>query len=697
MQSCSKRTNIIRRKFSRVERLTTILRLKFLALKGQFRDNVHFIDVIPERLDLTTRLWEFVGKGLSYIPSGIGLSDRELSIAIRDFGNRIFWKFYWAFHPPPVATLTSSQLLMKDFCESHRPKGTLVKEFPLSLRQKYSRIQSFVDDVDRNLKGALVILRQQPPLRHLNCSRLDISQLKRLRDCPEFIIRQADKNLGTVFISRDKYNEMCLQELGHMKLESLSRAEVEESILKCQDELKFSILPRLYSDFQARLERVPEMPMHDFLKCLPRMHCLPKIHKPTLRGRPIVAAYALPFHLLSQFLGWRINTLMMQDEWLKEHLVVDSRSVVRRLEGKQLDTPKHDLFAIAFDVVELYPSLPTNDFVRLVVKQFLQRMGAVDTQLLLALLNFLLEYNWFRYRDQFFIQKMGLAMGHAHSPPVANLLFFLLFERAFLLKHDRWEEFGIVIYQRYLDDGFMIVDSTVANIERMKYQWGCKIPGISFTWEVKLLTPSSTSVSFLDLRVGLDQRSCLFFQTFEKILNKYLYIAADSDHPSSVKRSLVTTELIRHARNCTFQCDFDRFKNSFWYRLRARGYSRIWLRRAFSSVQFANRQRYLAPSSRDPHDIIIFRIRFCFSSRSLKLSQRINGLLDENIRALLGLSVSDRIITCFTRSSNLREMLLRTGDDRTALELRQYQVMQRPIRPFSFRPLPLSFGKGPKP
>ena len=134
-------------------------------------------------------------------------------------------------------------------------------------------------------------------------------------------------------------------------------------------------------------------------------------------------------------------------------------------------------------------------------------------------------------------------MGYPHSPPVANLLMWILFEQ-FLDMGD------IVLYHRYLDDGVVIFDSTHDEVTKMLTAWNQSVPGISFTWEIFDLEQQKTPLSFLDLQFGIEGIE-LQFQTHQKKLNSYLYIPSNNMHPNAVKASLVKTELIRHARCCS--------------------------------------------------------------------------------------------------------------------------------------------------
>ena len=156
-------------------------------------------------------------------------------------------------------------------------------------------------------------------------------------------------------------------------------------------------------------------------------------------------------------------------------------------------------------------------------------------------------------------------MGYPHSPPVANLLMWILFEQ-FLDMGD------IVLYHRYLDDGVVIFDSTRERVCDLLTAWNQMVPGISFTWDIFDMEQERTPLSFLDLQFGISGQE-LIFQTHQKKLNSYLYIPSDSMHPNAVKASLVKTELIRHTRCCSTLEAFQQIKTLFWHRLRLRGYS----------------------------------------------------------------------------------------------------------------------------
>ena len=169
-------------------------------------------------------------------------------------------------------------------------------------------------------------------------------------------------------------------------------------------------------------------------------------------------------------------------------------------------------------------------------------------------------------------------MGYPHSPPVANLLMYLLFENDLDMRR-------IVLYHRYLDDSVVIFDSIKANVQRILNEWNCRIPGIKFTQDIFDLSQERVPLSFLDLQFGIFNCT-LRFQTHQKQLNSYLYIPSNSMHPKSVKASLMKTELIRHIRCCSTKEAFVHMRDLFWHKLCLRGYSVLWLHKQFNTVKY---------------------------------------------------------------------------------------------------------------
>ena len=663
LPSCSHRTSILRRRYARLSFLLSAIQRKVLHLHHEFEKAVHFIGVTRSELGFSDEVWSLIGKGTSFIPSRCPLSFRELVFAFRNFENRLYWKAFWARRPDSGILSGPVGTMLRDYT-LHSHSSRTITVAPDNIRRRFPNIGTLLSSLQTQLFHSFYQLRRRSFERFQNVSLGNLSALQALRDHPRIIFRKADKNLGTVIIRRDLYVDLCQSELQHMHLQQLSWSQLVDSILEAQDIIRrdFASLP--CQRFRARFWDQCLCPPGDFVQHIPTFYCLIKIHKPTLRGRPIVAASDLPFRALSGYLGYRLNQILRDHLWLHVHLVRDSRQVVRTSEFRQFSPPRHCWYGIQFDVVELYPSLPTGPEVLQMIADFLRPMGLPDYDLLMQILSFVLRFGWFRYREDYFIQKSGVAMGHPHSPPVANLLVYLLIER-----HVHLGRYGIYLYRRFLDDGLAIADTCSAVIEAFFERLNSLAPGIRFTWEaVKLEADPRPFVTFLDLKVSFSTARQLVFRTHEKALNQYLYIYSDSLHSPSVKAGLVKTELIRYMRSCTFEEDFLTLRDQFWHRLRNRGYSRLWLAKQFTSVTYSDRHRYLSstPTSRTDHDLVVFKLRYTYESAALHITRKINASMTYRTYRELGVTSSAdlRILTCYLRSKNLGDFLMRNKDHR---------------------------------
>ena len=654
IRSSSRRSFLLRKYFLRTSFLLEKLQMKKMYYTGQLQKSIHLLGISAQELNFSPMEWELLSKGASFVPSVAPSLIESIEHSFQEFQDRFLWRKYWAWR---VSNQPASIVFkrMEEFCIKHRAK-TSITPFPESWKSRHrSAMQYFADT-----KALLDTRVSQMQFRQVqsNVTPGALQFLRSLKDHPACLIKKTDKNMGLAIISRTLYLQLCQQALHSMHLRSLSRQEMKSSFIVCQQELR-ELKGMLSKSLWQRLTPFLHSSVDDWFQYVPVLYGLPKVHKPILKVRPIVAASQLPFKWISGFIGYRINEILQKSPRIQKVLVKDSRSVVAFWNEKQLPPTKTHLWGVTFDVVELYPSLPTDTQALAKISRFLlQEEDVTDARLLTQFLDFLFRYNWFQFSGQFFQQTSGLAMGYPHSPPVANLLMFLLFE------HDL-DFSSIVLYHRYLDDGVVIFDSTESNVRTILDTWNARIPGISFTWDIFDLEEGMTPLSFLDLQFGVLDRT-LRFQTHQKQLNSYLYIPSDSMHPPAVKASLVKTELIRHVRCCSTFEAFAQMRELFWHRLRLRGYSVLWLRRQFNSVQYEDRLQFLSPSpSRE--SILIFKIRFSFACAALHLSRILNQFLTDDLREQLDLQPRARIIVCFQRYNNLANFVIRARDSRSQL------------------------------
>jgi len=127
--------------------------------------------------------------------------------------------------------------------------------------------------------------------------------------------------------------------------------------------------------------------------------------------------------------------------------------------------------------------------------------------------------------------------------------FAVMVANAFMFHHEKdiveYYSQYLRLYKRFIDDIFVIWCGPKGTLLEFLDALNSKTDRIKLNYRI-----SESSVSFLDLFLYKDTSSnVLQFSTFQKPLNKYLYVPFESFHPSSNKKAFIRGELIRCVRN----------------------------------------------------------------------------------------------------------------------------------------------------
>ena len=175
----------------------------------------------------------------------------------------------------------------------------------------------------------------------------------------------------------------------------------------------------------------------------------------------------------------------------------------------------------------------------------------------------------------------------------------------------------LTLYRRFIDDIFAIWSGPKDTLLEFLDALNSKSDRVKLTYCI-----SDSNISFLDLFLSRDITSgVLHFSTFQKPLNKYLYIPYESFHPSSNKKAFIKGELMRYARNSSSFKSFSETRNRFWQRLRVRGYPFRFLLPLFREIRYGDRKKWLVqkPSNRSGvNKTIVFKTTFNCSHARIK-------------------------------------------------------------------------------
>jgi 6-pyruvoyl-tetrahydropterin synthase len=211
-----------------------------------------------------------------------------------------------------------------------------------------------------------------------------------------------------------------------------------------------------------------------------------------------------------------------------------------------------------------------------------------------TILKLVLENNFFTYKNFFFKQIKGIAMGSICGPSIANI-FVYIYEKKWLFIHKP------LIYYRYIDDLFLVI-KCLSLIDTLKTAFG----------KLELTIETNKIVKFLDLEICIDElTSNLDFSMYFKPTNTFSYLLTMSNHPKYIFSNLIKSLLIRARRICTRLNKFIYFGNVISEQLISRGYERVKIDKIFSMVTYLDREKLLLYK---PKKVIDFENTFFIKS-----------------------------------------------------------------------------------
>lgn len=461
------------------------------------------------------------------------------------------------------------------------PEGTLTVE-------QSQRLNNFTDSL-------IHVYDELLPTRVFCKRNLSVglrAALDKLRNDKSIVIKPADKNLGITIMDSEWYHAEVMKHL--------TNELVYDRLDEDEEWLKQVVLDGL----TVVVER--EMPKHakpslDFFRPdreyilhltaakarIPYFYLIPKVHKPKLAGRPIVASTQWITTPAAKWVDEKLQPIVRK-QWT---YIENSTAVINDLESLVLDNTQ-PIYLVTADVESLYTNIPTDRGLA-AVKQALDSYGDYSAQMksaILALCEFVLRNNYMQFEGRYYRQLQGTAMGSNLAPPYANIYVFQATEKVLAKRK------SILYWKRHIDDVFMISTMPAPQL-RAHFTLMGTTSQLNFTPDIQ-----EEAVDFLDLHIYKGERyrasGILDLTVHQKVMNTYLYLPFQSYHPTFMKKSFVKGELIRYVRLCSNAREFLNIRQLFWDRLRARGYPRSFLRPIFTTVDYAKRSEYLQPKEK---------------------------------------------------------------------------------------------------
>ena len=387
-------------------------------------------------------------------------------------------------------------------------------------------------DLEENLhkirQELLENFNQNPPRWTNNLTFEERRGLHELKENPTVRVLATDKNLGPALVSTEWVEQETLKHLNDTKSYekvtkddwTLRRQKVIETREKLVNSYS-SFLPPNFLKFLCSLYDSPRSV--DPAK----FYIIPKVQKSPIAGTPIAASYSYITRPISIFVDELVKPTITMSTVLR-----DSGELIQCLEKLVLPT---NCLLVTADVSSLYPNIDTKKAI-IALDLLLREAKVAQTPLLVQLARLIFENNFLKseFSSDIYHQTFGIAMGTPFAVTAANA-FMYYHERDIIELYSR----NLTLYKRFIDDIFVIWEGSRETLLEFLSAINAKDVRMKITYEI-----SASKISFLDLLLFKDSvHSTLQYSTFQKPLNKHLYIPYESFHPTSNKKLLSRASL----------------------------------------------------------------------------------------------------------------------------------------------------------
>ena len=369
-----------------------------------------------------------------------------------------------------------------------------------------------------------------------------LGELKKRKD---LVIKESDKDKQFVVVPKSLYREHTTT--------MLSDTTTYEKVTK-------NPLPSMTNEAELLCEHLtqkyPKLEGIDpYCPRIPEFYTTYKTHKNTSPPplRPVTSQVDSP----GERLGHATNHILKQALKFVPVNLQDSIQAQQRL--KQCKVSQSHILITA-DVKSLYTNVPLERGVK-VVSEFVRQhrdqidMLGMEHSDFVQMLKTVTQSGYFRFDDQYYRQKEGLAMGVKPAPPFAIIYVYLTVEKPLLENdysfstaspQDRPSNLMTLdCWGRYVDDCITVGKGSQEEVSILFKYINTLDPNIQFTFEA-----NHQQIDFLDLTVHIDKDSDeIQFELFIKPTSLGIFLNYNSGHPRSTILNSARNELLRAVRN----------------------------------------------------------------------------------------------------------------------------------------------------
>lgn len=396
----------------------------------------------------------------------------------------------------------------------------------------------------------------------------EIQIINELKKKPVYYLK-ADKGNRIVIMDKEEYDRQVVNKIQHGKYKELRVNPLPDSIKRVDRAIRECT--KVIGNENTKI-KVPN-------PVLPRLRCLPKIHKAGDEMREIIAATNSPTTKLA---AWLLEKFKGLGE-VSSRSVSNYKEVIKKIQrAGKIDK---DEILVSFDIKALYPSIPVRETMKLLedwlTKQKEESGWKYQVKEYVRLAWICVNENHFTFRGKFYKSTDGLAMGN----PLSGFLSEIFLDK---MEADLETE-GLLprLWMRYVDDVFAICDKEEAEATLMELN--SRHGNIKFTMEVE----NEGRLPFLDLIIKRNDES-LCFEIYRKPTHTQRLIPSCSNHHIGQKMAAFNSMIHRLINVPMSDLDFAKEKEYILDTGRKNGYKTEVIAARIRKIQERTRQHQLS-------------------------------------------------------------------------------------------------------
>ena len=412
--------------------------------------------------------------------------------------------------------------------------------FALNLTNKFPLleiIKSLEHTINDNLKGhsadlcrakCINVVTNTYQKSKLKINRVDsyqkayINAKKFLTQNPNLIISRSDKGGIVVIMNKQEYDNK-MQELLN-----------DESMYKQLNKDMTNIYENKSNDYLQNLLVTGIIDINTYKhhktknSLPPRIYGLIKIHKPDKQMRPVVSCINAPSYQLSKLISELIRSSFPSSKFAVKNSI-DLKSKLLNI-----NIPIH-YELISLDVKALFSNI-TYDLVESAFNYFIHEfkpLSDVTLTKLLELVMFIFQSTFFKFKETFYAQVQGSAMGNPASPIIAEICMEYL-----IMNAKRFLNFELPFIHVFVDDIITAIPKGRSN--EVLTAFNSIDPHIDFTIEFE----KHCTLPFLDMLIIRDENK-IVTKWYNKPFAPPSILSYKSSHPLNQKMSTLNSLKIR--------------------------------------------------------------------------------------------------------------------------------------------------------